>query len=267
MAALPEDVVQAIGRFAAASTPRVCGDLAEALLAADRVSAQGIADIAGRFRGPEVRSAVVALLESWRRVPQAIPPVLLASALQAASTTAECMRTESRSELVWSGPVPERAVLRRTDETLLELVRASRDQLTIVTFAAYRVPELRAALTEAVSRGVEVRFISESHDSSGGRLTHDAAGSLGPELEGRIVCYEWPLERRTRNDRGQTGVLHAKCALADRSALLVASANLTEHALDLNMEMGVLIRGGPLPEQAARHIDALIREGVLQPAL
>jgi hypothetical protein len=30
------------------------------------------------------------------------------------------------------------------------------------------------------------------------------------------------------------------------------------------MEMGVLIRGGPLPEQAAEHIDGLIREGVLR---
>jgi phosphatidylserine/phosphatidylglycerophosphate/cardiolipin synthase-like enzyme len=61
-------------------------------------------------------------------------------------------------------------------------------------------------------------------------------------------------------------VLHAKCALADREALLVASANLTEHALELNMEIGVLICGGPLPEQAAEHIDGLIREGTLRPA-
>jgi len=160
--------------------------------------------------------------------------------------------------------VPQGAVLRRTDGALLELVRTARDRVTIATFAAYRVPEIRAALTEALSRGVEVRFISESHDSSGGRLTHDAADSLGPELEGRVKCYEWPIERRPRNERGHTGVLHAKCALADREALLVASANLREHALDLNMEMGVLIRGGPLPEQAAEHIDGLIREGVLR---
>ena len=160
--------------------------------------------------------------------------------------------------------MPQGAVLRRTDGALLELVRTARDRVTIATFAAYRVPEIRAALTEALSRGVEVRFISESHDSSGGRLTHDAADSLGPELEGRVKCYEWPIERRPRNERGHTGVLHAKCALADREALLVASANLREHALDLNMEMGVLIRGGPLPEQAAEHIDGLIREGVLR---
>lgn len=42
--------------------------------------------------------------------------------------------------------------------------------------------------------------------------------------------------------------LHAKCAVADDTLALISSANLTGHALQLNIEAGVLLRG----EAAAR---------------
>jgi len=52
------------------------------------------------------------------------------------------------------------------------------------------------------------------------------------------------------------GVLHAKAVLADDEAVFITSANLTEAALDRNIELGVLIRdhalaltiGGLFPE-------------------
>ena len=264
MAALPDSLVLAIGRFASASTRGLCQELAEDL---DRLSALDpavIARVASRSRTPEARSAIVDLLERWHREAGSESPGLLTVALRVAASAAEQSRISGRCELVWSGPTPEGFSFRRTDEALLELVRLARQRLTLVTFAAYRVPEIRDALALAVSRRVEVRFVSESEDASGGRLTHDAALALGPELAARVRCYEWPAERRPSNDRGRTGVLHAKCAVADREGLVVASANLTELALDLNMEMGVLILGGALPGQAADHFDGLIREGVLQ---
>jgi phosphatidylserine/phosphatidylglycerophosphate/cardiolipin synthase-like enzyme len=46
--------------------------------------------------------------------------------------------------------------------------------------------------------------------------------------------------------------------------LLVSSANLTENALDQNIELGVLLTGGTAPEEAATNIDALIRLQILQ---
>ena len=41
---------------------------------------------------------------------------------------------------------------------------------------------------------------------------------------------------------GAGGVLHAKAVVADDEAVFVTSANLTEAALDRNIELGVLIR-------------------------
>jgi phosphatidylserine/phosphatidylglycerophosphate/cardiolipin synthase-like enzyme len=60
-------------------------------------------------------------------------------------------------------------------------------------------------------------------------------------------------------------LLHAKCAVADRERLLISSANLTEFAFTLNMELGVLIRGGPLPGRVEDYLTALIDSRVLHP--
>ena len=41
--------------------------------------------------------------------------------------------------------------------------------------------------------------------------------------------------------------MHVKAAVADSRIAFLSSANLTEAALERNMELGVLIRGGHLP--------------------
>lgn len=50
---------------------------------------------------------------------------------------------------------------------------------------------------------------------------------------------------------------------ADEELLFISSANLTEYALTLNMELGVLIKGGPLPGDVAAHFNRLIEDRVL----
>jgi phosphatidylserine/phosphatidylglycerophosphate/cardiolipin synthase-like enzyme len=59
-------------------------------------------------------------------------------------------------------------------------------------------------------------------------------------------------------------VLHVKCAAADGRWLFLSSANLTVYAFTPNMELGVLITGGPLPGQVERHLGRLIGTGVLR---
>ena len=46
--------------------------------------------------------------------------------------------------------------------------------------------------------------------------------------------------------------------------MLVSSANLTEYAMTLNMEMGLLVHGGPLPLQVERHLVRLVEDGVFE---
>jgi phosphatidylserine/phosphatidylglycerophosphate/cardiolipin synthase-like enzyme len=58
--------------------------------------------------------------------------------------------------------------------------------------------------------------------------------------------------------------MHAKAAVADCRVAFLSSANLTEAALERNMELGVLIRGGNLPVAIDRLIDALVESEELQ---
>lgn len=58
--------------------------------------------------------------------------------------------------------------------------------------------------------------------------------------------------------------MHAKVAIADRAALLVSSANLTQSGVEKNIEAGLLVRGGSAPRRAAEHIDELKTLGVLE---
>jgi phosphatidylserine/phosphatidylglycerophosphate/cardiolipin synthase-like enzyme len=51
--------------------------------------------------------------------------------------------------------------------------------------------------------------------------------------------------------------------VADGRHLFVSSANLTEYAFTVNMELGLLITGGAVPGQVESHFDKLIAMGVL----
>jgi phosphatidylserine/phosphatidylglycerophosphate/cardiolipin synthase-like enzyme len=50
------------------------------------------------------------------------------------------------------------------------------------------------------------------------------------------------FDPRALDLEGPGGVLHAKAVVADEKTVFVTSANLTEAALDRNIELGVLIR-------------------------
>ncbi len=84
-------------------------------------------------------------------------------------------------------------------------------------------------------------------------------------MAARASLLHWPSERRPRDEQGHAGVMHAKAAVADSRVAFLTSANLTEAALERNMELGVLIRGGTLPASSIdRPIDALLESGELQ---
>lgn len=61
---------------------------------------------------------------------------------------------------------------------------------------------------------------------------------------------DWPgsshpsvfYDPRALDSEGPSGVLHAKAVVADDETVFVTSANLTEAALERNIELGVLIR-------------------------
>ena len=59
-------------------------------------------------------------------------------------------------------------------------------------------------------------------------------------------------------------VVHAKCAVADDCIAFITSANLTTAAMEKNVELGVLIRGGDLPVRLEQHLRSLVVSEILK---
>jgi len=215
-------------------------------------------------RPSAVRQRVSAFIETWQREAPDVSPQSVALGLLTAARTEAFHRQRQRLELVWTGPDSRVIPLRRTDQALLQLIDSAQERLHIVSFAVYKVGTIGQAIVDAVRRGVSVSIYLETPDASQGRIAFDTIGALGDEVVQRVCLYVWPPEERLRTPDGRHGSLHAKVAVADRKAMLVSSANLTEYAMTLNMELGLLVYGGPLPGQVAAHLERLVEVGVFR---
>lgn len=209
---------------------------------------------------PRTRDMAERLVVAWEAHAPGLSAEAMGVALQSATLQAARRRDATSLELVWTGPESREMALRQTSQALLDVIRAAREQLTVVSFAVTRIPAIEAALIGAAARLRSVRLVAESPIESAGQLSSSAAAHLHAASHGRIQLFSWPLERRPINQGGRPAVLHAKCGVADDHLLFVSSANLTDAALGLNMELGVLVRGGDAPGKVRRHFDVLIED-------
>ena len=85
---------------------------------------------------------------------------------------------------------------------------------------------------------------------------------MGPEVANCSRVYYWPMEKRHKVGQ-KVGILHVKCVVADGRWLFVTSANLTDYAFSINMELGVLLTGGSLPKETSALFESLIDSGTL----
>jgi phosphatidylserine/phosphatidylglycerophosphate/cardiolipin synthase-like enzyme len=167
-------------------------------------------------------------------------------------------------EMVWTGPSVGAVPGRRTEQVLLELIQSAQQQLTVMSFGVFQVERVVYTLESALNRGVRVRIVLGDRDSSHDQDIQYQRLQLGPVIASGASLFFWPPERRPRDSEGRAGLMHAKAALADSKLAFLSSANLTEAALERNMELGVLIRGGNLPSSIDRLVDALCESGGLQ---
>jgi len=73
------------------------------------------------------------------------------------------------------------------------------------------------------------------------------------------IRLRWPASKRPPG-----AALHAKIIVIDDRIALVTSANLTNRAMETNLECGILIRGGPQPHAIRDHITGLQVHGYLR---
>jgi phosphatidylserine/phosphatidylglycerophosphate/cardiolipin synthase-like enzyme len=196
------------------------------------------------------RAEMEQLAKAWEKTPE-LDGRTVSLALRSASAGYRTAKAESQLEVVWSGPEGEVDV-RLTYAVLIEVIRSAQRRLTLVSFAAYRVKEVTEALRSAAGAGVEIRIVLD-----GGTEAARAFDAVGG-----VALYTWPPTLLPEYDP-QRASLHAKAAIADDRLAFVTSANLTAFALDRNMELGLLVRGGEVPRLLAAHFDGLIDRGVL----
>jgi len=189
----------------------------------------------------------------------------VALGLRAAVAAVEATRADQVVDIVWTGPQTPEVPVRLTRAVLVDVIRAAAGRLVVVSFAAYKVAVVLDELAAAVRRGVDVHLVLETDEAGGGTLTVDAAAAFA-SLNTVVTFWVWPANKRPLLAAGRAS-LHAKAAIADDHTALVTSANLTGYAINENMELGLLVRGGPVPRRLAAHFGQLMTDRVLEPVL
>ena len=223
-------------------------------------SALGVGQSANIFGA--VRSGLGAafsprLMQAFEAALSANPHVTsgeLSAMFRASSTTAALAAGASSVELVWTGPGTGMVPVRHTAQVLTGLIAEARNRIFLVSFVAYHVDAVIDALQRAVDRGVLVSVLLERSKEHGGNVTVDSIAMLRRNLP-RAQLYEWD---KTTVDAAPSASVHAKCAVADGAVAFVTSANLSDAAMERNMELGVLVRGGHLPRMLDQHLTALV---------
>lgn len=262
--ATPTTLLKHISDFVSSVSPEAVSEIARQLRAVHPTASSDVAFLnIQRHLQSTARAKCQSMLSEWQTHRDACSILEFAAAIDGALFHATQVRLQTSTELVWTGPTYPSAGLRNTEQVLLELIRSAKKTLYIVTFAAYKIQSLVDALDDAVYRGVKIVFLLETRDESDGKVSFDPALALMSTSRAKVEVYVWPLENRLRNAKGQHGSLHAKFVVVDQEKLFISSANLTEYALNLNIELGVLIRGGDAPRLAEKNIVELINRKVL----
>jgi phosphatidylserine/phosphatidylglycerophosphate/cardiolipin synthase-like enzyme len=212
--------------------------------------------------GPNADKDLIAKFGNVWRSTDSMSPREVASALRGASATATEQETRGSVELAWTGPSTGQVPVRHTEQVLLEVIGAAKHRLFLVSFVAYQVGSISQALNDAAARQVKIDVLLESSIAHGGKVHHDSAAAMRKAVPSARV-FAWSAEDK-RIDGRLPGVVHAKCAVADGQIAFITSANLTSAAMERNMELGVLVRGGNLPEELHDHLEALIATKVLE---
>lgn len=238
------------------------------------VSPEKVQAVAARVRRTEVSKAAAALpsvvgtpvastvveqlAAAWQNTE--VGSNELASMLLAASHVYSKAASEQSTELVWTGPTTPFVSARRTEQALLQVINSAEQSLFIISFVAYDVSTIVKALNAANDRGVAISMLLELSQDHGGSITFDAIGKMMERVP-TARLYAW----RDKADPFSDGRVHAKVAVADGRTCFITSANLTGHAMEKNMETGVLISGGHIPTVLDRHLRALVDMKVVSP--
>jgi phosphatidylserine/phosphatidylglycerophosphate/cardiolipin synthase-like enzyme len=216
--------------------------------------------------GPGVDKSLLSQFdEAWHsnagQKDKALSPREISMALRGASVAAIKSEKRGTTEIVWTGPSLGQVPVRHTEQVLCELINHAKRRLFIVSFVAYQINYFIKAMRNAIGRNVQIDLLLELSSEHGGKVSQDSI-KLMRSIFPSINLYAWPQEKDISVGH-LPGAVHAKCAVADGEMAFITSANLTNAAMEYNMELGVLVTGGDLPKDLHRHLESLATGKIL----
>ena len=175
-------------------------------------------------------------------------------------------------DLVWSGPEVPGLHARDTRRVYEELLGSAERSVWVSTYVYFDGPRAFATLARRIDTVPEMQ-VTLLMNIQRRRGDTSASDRLVRRFADRFWATDWPGEARpdvyydprSLDLDGPAGVLHAKAVVADGEAVFMTSANLTDAALDRNIELGVLIRDTALAASVTSHFRGLIEREVLRP--
>lgn len=175
-----------------------------------------------------------------------------------------------KPDLVWSGPEIPGLYARDTRRVYEELLSSAEQSIWISTYAFFDGPKAFEILAQRMDARpkLQVRLFLNIQRKRGDTRPAD---QLARAFAERFWKFEWPgilrphlyYDPRALELDGPEGVLHAKAVVADDEAVFVTSANLTEAALDRNIEIGLLVHDCALAASLVSYFQGLIDQKIV----
>ena len=177
-----------------------------------------------------------------------------------------------RPDLVWSGPDVPGVHARDTRQVYEELLGSAEQSVWVSSFAFFDGPKAFDVLSRRMDSvpGLQATlFLNIQRRRGDATSAHD----LVRRFTDRFWGSDWPgtsrpavyYDPRSLELDGPAGVLHAKAVVTDEESVYITSANLTEAALDRNIELGLIVRDRALALSVTGHFRALIDHELLKP--
>jgi phosphatidylserine/phosphatidylglycerophosphate/cardiolipin synthase-like enzyme len=214
---------------------------------------------------PKAQQAAAAILRQWgSELPEMIAPDIARLVECGANLIARERQQHEVSRLVWTGPEAPGSFPRSSRQIVRELIAAARKEIWLVAYwiAGPRdsegiVSDVVELLANATEKGINVAVALDGRRRANGETNFDVLRYLWPRNARLPRLYTW-LEALNEPHLK----LHAKALVTDRADALVTSANLTMHALEHSMELGIRVRGS-LANEIATQLDCLVGSKVL----
>ncbi|WP_204140914.1 DISARM system phospholipase D-like protein DrmC [Halomicronema sp. CCY15110] len=214
-----------IHRIVSLLPSEVLGSLTQQLAQANAPCSEAlVSQLLQSVTNPRFRRLLQDLLVTWRDDPTLLwSSTELAAALTSSAYTVQATRQELAVELVWTGPSCSNLAIRRTDQVLLQLIRECQQEITLISFAIYKIPEIVEELILALDRGIKLRIVAETPDSGEGKIAFGLQSTFTDSILKQAEVLIWPRDKRPVDGAGKYGSLHIKGAIADQEKLFVTS--------------------------------------------